>query len=368
MTEQIKFLDLHKQYISIEKEINESIYSVIRDSEFIGGKYVRQFEENFSAYQEANHCIGVGNGTDALEIAIESMDLPKGSEIIVPANSFIATAEAVSRTGHRVVFCDVNEDDYTINIDDLEKRLTCNTSAVIAVHLYGHPCNMEAIVGVGKRHNLTIIEDCAQAHGAEYKGHRVGCIGDVGCFSFYPGKNLGAYGDAGAIVTNDDFVAKKCRMIANHGRISKHNHEFEGRNSRLDGLQASILNIKLKHLDVWTQHRIDLATLYIELLKKVPGIILPHHHSWAKHVYHLFVIRHVNRDEIIQCLAEAGIQTGVHYPVALPKLPAFEYIHQGNERRFGWQCGETILSLPIGDALSSSNARKICDRLIGFFN
>ena len=271
----IKFLDLHAQYLSIKDDIDAAMASVISESAFIGGKYVKQFEENFSDYHQAKYCVGAGNGTDAIEIAIEALDLPKGSEIIVPANSFIASAEAVARIGHKIVFCDANSDDYTINLDDVKKRITRNTSAIMAVHLYGHPCDMDRLLEISSEHNLKIIEDCAQAHGAEYKGRRVGCIGDIGCFSFYPGKNLGAYGDGGAVVTNDEELAKQCRMIANHGRIAKYDHEFEGRNSRLDGLQAAILSVKLKHLDKWTDHRIMIGDEYLKQLKDVPGIILP---------------------------------------------------------------------------------------------
>ncbi|EDN65818.1 pleiotropic regulatory protein [Beggiatoa sp. PS] len=205
----IKFLDLYQQYESIQTEINKAIQSVIRDSAFVGGKYVAEFENNFAEYQQAAHCIGVGNGTDALEIAIEALELPKGSEIIVPGNSFIASAEAVTRTDHQVVFCDANPDDYTINLKEVSQHITNKTSAIIAVHLYGHPCDMDPLVELANQNHLKIIEDCAQAHGAEYKGKRVGTIGDIGTFSFYPGKNLGAYGDGGAITTNDSELAKK---------------------------------------------------------------------------------------------------------------------------------------------------------------
>ncbi|MFN2126236.1 MAG: DegT/DnrJ/EryC1/StrS family aminotransferase, partial [Anaerolineales bacterium] len=321
----IKFLDLHKQYISIKSEIDEAIASVIKDSAFIGGKYVKLFEENFASYQQSVHCIGVGNGTDALEIAIEALELPDGSEVIVPANSFISSAEAVTRTGHKVVFCDANPDDYTLDIKDVRRRITDKTSAIIAVHLYGHPCDMDKLLKLAQEYNLKILEDCAQAHGAEYKGRKVGCIGDIGAFSFYPGKNLGAYGDGGAILTNDKSINEKCRMIANHGRIAKYDHEFEGRNSRLDGLQAAILNVKLNYLDEWLDHREIIANTYLEELKGISDITLPVRQAWAKQAYHLFVIRHPTRDKLRTLLSESGVQTGIHYPVALPKLKAFKY-------------------------------------------
>ena len=348
----IKFLDLHSQYLSIKVEIDAAIAAVIKDSAFIGGKYVKQFEDNFANYQQASYCIGVGNGTDAIEIAIEALNLPNGSEIIVPANSFISSAEAVTRSGHKIVWCDVNPDDYTLNIDDVKKRITLNTSAIIAVHLYGHPCNMDPLLELSKLHNLKIIEDCAQAHGAEYRGKRVGAIGDIGCFSFYPGKNLGAYGDGGAIVTNNEILAVKCRMIANHGRIQKYDHKFEGRNSRLDGLQAAILDVKLGYLDKWTSHRIMIADEYLKQLEGITEVILPVKQEWAKQVYHLFVIRHSRRDELQAYLKALGVETGVHYPIALPKLSAFSYLGQAKHAGFAWGSDTELISLPIGGHLS----------------
>ena len=357
----IKFLDLNEQYLSIKDEIDKAISLVINESAFIGGKYVKKFEENFARYQQAKYCVGVGNGTDALEIAIEALNLPEGSEIIVPANSFIASAEAVTRTGCRVVFCDAYSDDYTINVEDVERRITSKTSAIMAVHLYGHPCDMDPLLDLAKLHNLKIIEDCAQAHGAEYKGRRVGAIGDVGCFSFYPGKNLGAYGDGGAIVTNSEVLATKCRMIANHGRIAKYDHEFEGRNSRLDGLQAAILDVKLKYLDQWTEHRIMIANAYMDGLTGIDSITLPVRQDWAKHVYHLFVIRHSKRDILQKIFDNNNIQTGVHYPTALPKLKAFHYLEQGNERGFAWRSDSELLSLPQGGSVKIDSLEKIVD-------
>lgn len=351
----IKFLDLTKQYKSIQNEIDEAIKAVLTESAFIGGKYVKQFEEEFSAYQEAKYCVGVGNGTDALEIAIEALELPKESGIIVPANSFIASSEAVTRAGHKVIFCDCDPRNYTISIDSLKSKISKKTRAVVCVHLYGHPCDMDKLIAIAKEYNLKIIEDCAQAHGAEYKGRRVGAIGDIGTFSFYPGKNLGAYGDAGAIVTNDDLLAKKCRMIANHGRIEKYNHEFEGRNSRLDGLQAAVLSVKLKHLDEWNNKRITIADFYIKNISNVPEIILPKKEEWAKNVYHIFALRAKRRDELKKFLEGLGIQLGIHYPISLPKLKAYAYLGQTNDDFIANTFSSELLSLPIGDHLSEND-------------
>jgi len=360
----IKFIDLHAQYLSIKEEIDFAIASVISENAFIGGKYVKQFEKNFAEYQQAKYCVGVANGTDALEVSIEALNLPMKSEIIVPANSFIASAEAVTRTGHKIVFCDANSDDYTINLKDLKRRITPKTSAIMAVHLYGHPCDMKSLLAIAAEHNLKIIEDCAQAHGAEYKGMRVGSIGDIGCFSFYPGKNLGAYGDGGAIITNSEELANKCRMIANHGRVAKYDHQFEGRNSRLDGLQAAILDVKLKHLDEWTCRRVRIADEYIKQLKDVAEITLPIRREWAKHVYHLFVIRHTDRDALQAKLKEVGIQTGVHYPIALPKLKAFHYLKQSNENGFAWKSDVELLSLPIDSSFNLRWVQQVSENII----
>jgi dTDP-4-amino-4,6-dideoxygalactose transaminase len=359
----VNFLDLHAQYLSIKDEIDKVVSDVIRESAFIGGKYVEQFEENFSNYQQAKCCIGVGNGTDALEIAIEALDLPKGSEIIVPANSFIASAEAVTRAGHKVVFCDVNSDDYTIKIKDVENRITDQTSAIMAVHLYGHPCDMDPLLKLAKTYDLRVIEDCAQAHGAEYKSKKVGAIGDVGCFSFYPGKNLGAFGDGGAIVTNSEELSVKCRMIANHGRVAKYDHEFEGRNSRLDGIQAAILSVKLNYLEDWNDNRIKIAEYYLKQLSSVADIALPVKQKWAKQVYHLFVIRVNDRDKFKIKMNSLGIETGVHYPVALPNLPAFLYLNQENVDSFAWNTGKDVLSLPNDGGFSTEDASKVCQAI-----
>jgi dTDP-4-amino-4,6-dideoxygalactose transaminase len=315
----IKFLDISAQYQGIKEEVDEAIQSVIARSAFIGGEYVAKFEHEFAQYLNVAHCLGVANGTDALEIAIEALNLPVGSEIIVPANSFISSSEAVSRQGHKVIFSDCDSESYIVSVEDVKKRITSKTKAIIAVHLYGHPCDMGALLNLADEHDLYVIEDCAQAHGAEYNGKKVGGLGDIATFSFYPGKNLGAYGDGGAITSNNESLMTKCKMIANHGRIAKYDHEFEGRNSRLDGLQAAILSVKLRYLSEWTQRRIEIARHYSESLKGITDIILPVKQEWAKHVYHLFVIRTDRRDELKHHLEDMDIQVGVHYPVALPK-------------------------------------------------
>lgn len=363
----VKFLDLKSQYQSIKPEIDEAIQSVIENSAFIGGEYVAQFEDNFSNYVGVDYCIGVGNGTDALEIAIEALDIPIGSEIIVPANSFIASSEAVTRSGHKVVFVDIDTESYVISIEDLKKRIKPKTKAIMAVHLYGHPCNMDELAKIAKEYNLYIIEDCAQAHGAEYKGKKVGGIGDIATFSFYPGKNLGAYGDGGAITTNNLELSVQCRKIANHGRTAKYDHDFEGRNSRLDSLQAAILNVKLKYLDGWIDKRIQVADKYLLKLDEVEDITLPVRQDWAKQAYHLFVIRTNRRDELKSYLTEKDIQTGVHYPISLPKLKAYQYTKQANDQIFANASDTSLLSLPIGEHLTDEDILYVTSAIKKFF-
>lgn len=363
----IKFLDLQQQYKNIKPEIDTAIEDVLNNASFIGGENVKEFERSFADFCGADYCIGCGNGTDALEIAIEALGLPDGSEIIVPGNSFIASSEAVSRSGHKVVFCDVSTDNYLIDLDDLREKLTEKTSAIIAVHLYGHPCDMDGIKRVIGSRNIKVIEDCAQAHGAEYKGKRVGSLGDIAAFSFYPGKNLGAYGDAGAIVTTNKSIADKARMIANHGRLSKYDHEFEGRNSRLDGLQAAILRVKLRHLDSWTNNRIRLADFYMRELQGIEGVKVPERSSWAKQVYHLFVIQCKQREELASYLLEQQIETGIHYPVALPKLKAYSYLGAPDSSASWFELDTKVLSLPIGDHLTESDIAKVCAFIRKFY-
>lgn len=363
----VKFLDLHAQYLTIQAEIDGAIAAVIRDSAYISGPYAARFEEQFAAYMRSQYCVGVANGTDALEIAIEALELPRGSEIIVPGNSFIATSEAVTRAGHRVVFADVDPECYTLTADTVRAKISPRTSAVIAVHLYGHPCDVESLREVTARSGLRIIEDCAQAHAAEYRGQRVGTLADVATYSFYPGKNLGAYGDAGAITTNDRNLAVRMRMIANHGRVAKYDHEFEGRNSRLDGLQAAILSAKLPHLDGWIERRIQVAERYVAGLQGIGGLTLPVRKSWARHVYHLFVVRTGRRDELKSHLAECGVETGIHYPIALPKLAAYAYVGQQSEDLFVNRTDRSLLSLPIGEHLRDADVDAVVQAIQAFF-
>ncbi|MFH1941114.1 MAG: DegT/DnrJ/EryC1/StrS family aminotransferase [bacterium] len=342
----IPFVDLKTQYYSIKDEIDQAMSNVIQDSAFIGGKYTKVFEENYAKYVGVKNCIGVGNGTDALYSALKALEISDGDEVITASNTFIATSEAITLTGARVKFVDCNKETYNIDIDKFEQSITGKTKAIIPVHLYGQPAEIGKIKDVARKHNIYVVEDAAQAHGAEYKGQKIGTIGDMACFSFFPGKNLGAYGDAGAIVTNSDELARKARMFANHGRIEKYNHEFEGTNSRLDGLQAAILDVKLKYLDKWIDRRRTIAKMYDAALKDV--VIIPSVLPDVKHVYHLYVIRLKNRNRIKELLAERGIATGIHYPIPLPFLNAYSYCgHKPGDFPVSFSMKDEILSLPI---------------------
>lgn len=350
----IKFVDLYGQYLTIKQAIDDAIGDVIRRAAFVGGDDVSAFEREFAAYQQSSCCVGVANGTDAIEIVLEAMRLPLGSEVIVPANSFIASSEAVTRVGLRVVFADVDPVTYTLDPADLRRRVTAQTKAVVAVHLYGQPCKMNEICAIAGQHGLKVIEDCAQAHGAEIDGRRVGAIADAGTFSFYPGKNLGAYGDAGAITTNDSKLAEQCRMLANHGRIEKYDHRIEGRNSRLDGIQAAVLRVKLRHLDGWIDRRNAVARLYNREMAGLPALVLPIPSLGTRHAFHLYVVRTDRRDELAAHLKALDIQTGVHYPIALPKLAAYQYLDQAKEAMFANQADTQLLSLPMGEHLTDA--------------
>ena len=359
MENEIKFLDLKKQYLEIKTEIDKAMFDVIENTAFVGGKFVSEFEKNFSKYLDIKHTIGVGNGTDALEVALWALDLPKGSEVIVPANTFIATAEAVSRNGLKIRFVDCNKF-YQINTKSIEENITPQTSAIIAVHLYGHPANMKKILEIAKKHNLKVIEDSAQAHGAMINNQKVGTFGDIATFSFYPGKNLGAYGDGGAVVTNSDELAKKIKKYVNHGRSEKYFHEFEGRNTRLDGIQAAVLNVKLKYLEKWLEKRNKVAKRYLNEIKN-PLIKLPQVVENVYHAWHLFVVQVENRKQFIDYMKNKNIQTGIHYPMALPKLKAYEYLHQDCSNFKACKEDKFLVSIPIGEHLEKEEVNYVIE-------
>ncbi len=366
---QVPFVDLKIQYHSIKTEIDSAIQSVIKETAFIGGKHVKQFEMDFSRFIGIKHCVSCGNGTDALQITLKALNIGHGDEVILPANSFIATSEAVTAAGAKVVFCDADEQTNNINIKLLEPLITSKTKAIIAVHLYGNPADMDGVLEIAKRHQLKVIEDAAQAHGATYKNKMIGTFGDVACFSFYPGKNLGAYGDGGAMVTNDDELAIKMRMWANHGRIEKYNHEFEGYNSRLDGLQAAILSAKLPFLNQWIENRRTAAKQFTQQLKGLPELIIPKESEECYSVYHLYVIKTKERDKLQVFLKEKGIATGVHYPIGLPFLKAYSYLnHSLKDFPITAKNQKLLLSLPIYPEINKEQITYVTEMIKQFFN
>ena len=303
----IPFVDLKQQYAGIKQEIDTAISGVLSSCAFIGAK---SFEKNFASFCGVKNCVGVGNGTDALFIALKSLGIGAGDEVITAANSFIATSEAITMTGARVVFVDMNPVTYTIDVEKIEEKITPNTKAIIPVHLYGQPADMDPIIAVARKYNLKIIGDAAQAHGSLYKGKPIATLTDVTCFSFYPGKNLGAYGDAGALVSDNDELAAKAEKFANHGRSDKYNHEIEGVNSRMDGFQGAILDVKLKYIEQWTEGRRRNAYTYNEYLKDI-NLVTPRELDNVRAVYHLYIVR-VNpevRTDLRDFLGKNGIAT-----------------------------------------------------------
>ncbi len=322
----VPFVDLKAQYASIKSEIDDAIARVIDKTAFIGGEYVREFENSYAQAYGVRHCISVGNGTDALYVVLKALGIAAGDEVITVANSWISTSETITQAGGTPVFVDIEPDFYTIAVERIEARITSRTKAIVPVHLYGQPAAIEDIKKICERHQLHLVEDCAQAHFSEYNGQRVGTFGIAGTFSFYPGKNLGAYGDGGAIITNDDALATKMRAFANHGALRKHEHFMEGINSRLDGLQAAILLAKLPHIYEWNEKRRQHARLYDQLLSEVDEVASPKVREAAKHIFHLYVIRTPKRQALQAFLRERGIETAIHYPTALPLLPAYQYL------------------------------------------
>ena len=365
----IPFVDLKIQYQSMKPEIDKAIASVIDDTAFVRGKYVNEFEKNYAEKYGVKHCISVANGTDAIYITLKALGIGPGDEVITVANSWISTSETITQTGAKVVFVDIEPDYFTIDVSKIEEKITSKTRAIIPVHLYGQPAEIDTIKNICDAHNLYLIEDCAQAHFASYKGQKVGTFGNAGTFSFYPGKNLGAYGDAGAIITNDDELADKMRMFANHGSLKKHEHEIEGINSRMDGLQAAILAVKLPCIDEWNDKRYQNGLMYNNLLSEIEEITVPKIRPDSKHIFHLYVIRAKERDKLETYLGEYGISTSIHYPVALPFMQAYDYLkHKPEDYPIAYQYQNEILSLPMYPELSRSSILYVVDRIKEFYN
>ena len=344
----VPFLDLKLQYESIKDEIAVALQQVLDKTAFAGGPMVTQFESEFASLCKCQFVIGVGSGTAALWAVLLGLGVGEGDEVITVPNTFIATAEAISFCGAKPVFVDIDEQTYTMNPGLLEAAITPKTKAIIPVHLYGQMADMDPIVEIAKRHGLFVIEDAAQAHGAEYKGRPAGSIGDAGCYSFYPGKNLGAYGEAGAVVTNNAELAEKIRMFRDHGQPKKYHHSMIGWNSRMDGFQGAVLSVKLKHLPQWTAARRKNAQIYNDRLSAIDGIGVPIQADYAKHVYHIYAIRTENRDALISALAERDIHCGIHYPIPIHLQEAYRALGLGKGSfPVAEKCAEELVSLPM---------------------
>lgn len=344
----VPFLDLKSQYETMKDEIHTAINQVIDKTAFAGGPFVEQFEKEFAEFCNCEHAVGVGSGTDALWLPLLALDLGAGDEVITVPSTFIATAEAISFCGATPVFVDIDEQTYNMNPDLLEAAITPKTKAIIPVHLFGQPSDMDPIMEIARKHNLYVVEDACQAHGSKYKGKKAGSMGDAAAFSFYPGKNLGAYGEGGAIVTNNTEIASIMKMFRDHGQSQKYYHGMIGWNARLDGIQGSILSAKLRHLDSWNDARRNHAHMYTKLLSDTDRVITPFEADYAQHVFHIYAIRVKNRDNLISKLAERDIFCGIHYPVPVHLQQAYNQLGLGKGSfPIAEKCAEEFVSLPM---------------------
>lgn len=365
----IPLVDLKAQHALLHSEIEQAISRVIQNTNFIQGKEVKDFEQAFAAFLgEGVYCSTCGNGTDALILALSALGIGKGDEVITTPHTFIATVEAICFVGAKPVFVDISDETMLLDPQLIEMAITPKTKAILPVHLYGQPCDMEAIMQIARKRNLVVIEDSAQAHGASWKGKKVGTWGDASCFSFFPGKNLGAYGDAGCVTSCNEEIAQKAKMLANHGRVDKYEHLIPGVNSRLDTIQAAVLNVKLKHLDEWTRNRQRLAKRYMDAFQgseaKVQTIA-----EEATSVWHLFVLRHPEREQILRALKEKEIYGGIHYPIALHLQPALSYLgYEKGSFPIAEKAADEVFSLPLYPELSFEQQDKIIDAVQEFLS
>ncbi len=357
----IPFVDLKAQYHSIKEEIDAAITGVLESSQFVLGKEVAAFEEEFAGYCKTSYAIGVNSGTSALHLALLAAGIGSGDEVITVPFTFVATVAAIVYTGARPVFVDIDHRSFTIDPTQIEARITQRTKAILPVHLYGQPADMDPIREIADRHGLVVIEDGAQAHGAEYKGKRVGGLGDLGCFSFYPGKNLGAYGEGGAVVTNNPGYVRTIRMLRDWGAENKYQHVLKGYNYRMEGFQGAILRVKLRHLNNWTESRRAIAAYYSELLNS-SNVQTPIEMPYARHVYHIYAVRTSQRTIMQQALQSQGVQTGIHYPIPVHLLPAYSDLgYKKGDFPISEQAANEVLSLPIFAELSKVQVQAVCD-------
>lgn len=363
----IPLVDLKAQYAAIKPEIQAAIGEVLDSAQFINGPAVADFERRFADFCGAGFAVGVGNGTDALTLALKALGVGDGDEVITAANTFIATAEAIVAVGAAPVFVDVDPLHFNMTPEGFSAAITPRTKAVIPVHLYGQTAPIAEIVDIAKRRSIKVVEDAAQAHGAEYKGRRAGSWGDAATFSFYPAKNLGAYGDAGAIVTNSEEVAARARMLRDHGRTDKYLHEYIGVNSRLDTLQAAVLGVKLAHMEEWNEARRAIAAKYDAALSEFGWLTLPAEIAGGRHIYHLYVIQCERREELRRYLSDNGVGVGIHYPVPLQMQPAFRSLGYGaGDFPVAERLADSILSIPMYPEMTAAQQQRIVETIGAF--
>ncbi|MEH6590007.1 MAG: DegT/DnrJ/EryC1/StrS family aminotransferase [Halioglobus sp.] len=364
MTDAIPFLDLRAGYLELKDELDEACLRVMDSGWYIYGEEVSYFEKAYAEFCEANHCVGVGNGLDALFLCLKAMGIGPGDEVIVPSNTYIATWLAVSRCGATPVPVEPREETYNIDPEKIEAKITEKTRAIIPVHLYGQPADIDPILALARKYNLRVLEDAAQAQGARYKGKRIGAHGDAVAWSFYPGKNLGAMGDAGAVTTNDADLAERIRVLGNYGSKVKYENEVQGLNSRLDPIQAAILSVKLKYLDEWNGRRLTMAESYTRKLAD-NGLVLPEVPGWAEPVWHQYVVRTSERDLPQLKLQQAGIATMIHYPIPPHLQPAYAGMGlRTDDYPLAGQLSKEVLSLPMGPQLTSDQLDTIIEALV----
>lgn len=360
----VPFLDLRQHHAALRREFTAAFEAVVDASAFASGPFVSRFEQDFAAYCGAKFCVGVGNGTDALWLALLALGVGPGDEVITVPMTFMATAEAITYAGAKPVFVDIDPSTYTMNPEAVEGAITPRTRAIIPVHLYGQMADMEPILRIARRHGLKVIEDACQAHGANYGAKRAGSLGDAGCFSFYPGKNLGAFGEAGAVVTDSEELARKVQMFRDHGQARKYHHDVVGWNARMDGIQGAVLAIKLKHLDEYNEARRHHAEHYRSLLSGSPGVTLPCERSQSEHVYHLFVIRVSERDRVLKELESRGIHCGIHYPIPVHLQEAYRSLGLGRGSfPVSESCADEVLSLPMYPELTGEQIESVAREL-----
>ncbi len=367
----VPFVDLKTQYLGIKDEVLKEINDVLDNTTYICGKKAKKFEEDFAKIHNVKHSIGLSTGTDALHVAMHALGIKQGDEVIVPVNTYIATAEGVSLCYAKPVFVDNDEKTYNIDVTKIEEAITPNTKAIIPVHLYGQPAEMDAIMDIAKKHDLHVVEDCSQAHLATYKGKKIGSIGVIGTFSFYPGKNLGAYGEGGAVTTNDPALYGFMYKFRQHGSIEKYIHEIEGHNYRLEEIQAGVLNVKMKYIEKWTDNRRKAAMLYTETFNSlgISEVVTPYHPDHVDPVYHLFIIRVQNREKLMDHLNKNGVQNGLHYPLPLHMQKAYSHLnYKPDDFPVAKKYANEILSIPMYPEITEEMIHYVCSTIKKFYS